>query len=105
MGGCLAPGALLWGVGGVWSQGVPGGDNPQTATAVGSTHPTGMHSCLLLFSSWDFQEDTCDLAIDCIHSSILTKYLKLSLSLINITYLANFSQKAHPNFYYVDLPL
>ena len=27
--------------------GVPGGDTPQTATAVGGTHPTGMHSCLM----------------------------------------------------------
>ena len=25
---------------------MPGGDPPQTATAVGSMHPTGMHSCL-----------------------------------------------------------
>ena len=25
--------------------GVPGGDPPGTATAVGGTHPTGMHSC------------------------------------------------------------
>ena len=39
------------GTGGAWSQqgacswGVPGGEPPQTATAVGSTHPTGMHSC------------------------------------------------------------
>ena len=26
--------------------GVPGGDPPLMATAVGSTHPTGMHCCL-----------------------------------------------------------
>ena len=36
-GGCLAP------------EGVPGpgtgGDPPETATAAGGTHPTGMHSC------------------------------------------------------------
>ena len=31
--------------GGVWSQGVPGEEPPQTATAAGGTHPTGMHSC------------------------------------------------------------
>ena len=30
---------------GVLVQGVPGGD-PQMATAVGSMHPTGMHSCV-----------------------------------------------------------
>ena len=39
---------------------------------------------LLLVSSWDFQQDTGDLAIDCIHSSISAKYLKLNLSSINI---------------------
>ena len=31
--------------GGAWSRGVPGGDPPGTATAVGGNHPTGMHSC------------------------------------------------------------
>ena len=39
---------------------------------------------LLLVSSWDFEQDTGDLAIDCIHSSISAKYLKLNLSSINI---------------------
>ena len=34
-GGCLVPGVG----GGVWRP-------PLTATAVGGTHPTGMHSCL-----------------------------------------------------------
>ena len=28
--------------------GMPGGDTPLTATAVGGTHPTGMHSCCKL---------------------------------------------------------
>ena len=32
-----------WGVPG---RGLPGGDPLRTATAVGSMHPTGMHSCL-----------------------------------------------------------
>ena len=32
--------------GGVPAPGMPGGDPPQTATAAGGTHPTGMHSCL-----------------------------------------------------------
>ena len=52
-GGCLlqgegrvpAPGVPAWGVsaqGGVCSGGV---ETPQTATAAGSTHPTGMYSC------------------------------------------------------------
>ena len=36
LGKCLVPG-------GAWSQGCP-----QMATAAGSTHPTGMHSCFLL---------------------------------------------------------
>ena len=49
-GGVPGPGegeCLLWG--GAW--GVPGGclvETPQTATAAGGTHPTGMHSCLNL---------------------------------------------------------
>ena len=38
-GGCMVMGFL--------SRGVPGRDHPGTATAVGSTHPTGMHSCFL----------------------------------------------------------
>ena len=62
-GGCLVPGGVVWSQGGlgvpapgggtcsrrVWSGlvgGVPGGYPPGTATAAGSTHPTGMHSCL-----------------------------------------------------------
>ena len=32
--------------------GLPGGDPPRTASAVGSTHPTGMHSCYQLQRSW-----------------------------------------------------
>ena len=69
-GGCLLGGCLLWGVGvcflggvcswgcllpgGVCSggcllRGVPGGDPPMD-TAAGGTHPTGMHSCLPIFS-------------------------------------------------------
>ena len=30
--------------------GVPGGDPPRTATAVGGTHPTEMHSSSRIFS-------------------------------------------------------
>ena len=57
----LGRGCLVWG-GGAWSEGVPSGDPPGTATAVGGTHPTGMHSCvcrklinnfLLIFLSWN----------------------------------------------------
>ena len=44
-GGCLLPGGLLLGgsapKGGVWWR------PPRTATAVGGTHPTGMHSCFI----------------------------------------------------------
>ena len=42
----------------ITEEGVPGGDPPKTATAVGSMHPTGMHSsslCSLYFrkvGSW-----------------------------------------------------
>ena len=52
--GVSAPGGcLLWGggcllLGGCLRLGVPGGDPPRAATAVDSTHPTGMHSCLRL---------------------------------------------------------
>ena len=46
-GGCLVLGVPGLGVcsggGALW--GVPGGDPPRTATAVGGMHPTGMHSC------------------------------------------------------------
>ena len=38
-----------------------------------------------LFTSWDLWQDTGNLAIGCIHSSISAKYLKLNLSLINTT--------------------
>ena len=47
-GGMPARGVWSWGV---WSQGVPGGEPPGTATAAGGTHPTGMHSCLKIYSS------------------------------------------------------
>ena len=33
--------------GGTWSWVVLGVNPPETATAVGGTHPTGMHSCLV----------------------------------------------------------
>ena len=59
--GGLLQGGLVRG-GGAWSRGVPGpgglllrglvwgvpGGSPPTATAVGSMHPTGMHSCSML---------------------------------------------------------
>ena len=39
-------GCVVWGVPGLGGRGVPGGEPPcKTATAVGGTHPTGMHSC------------------------------------------------------------
>ena len=52
LGGCLVlgvpgPGGRgVSGPGGCLVWGVPGGVPPQTATAVGGTHPTRMHSCL-----------------------------------------------------------
>ena len=49
-GGCLVGGAWPWG-GGAWSEGVPGGDPPGTATAVSGTHPAGMHSCFYIVMS------------------------------------------------------
>ena len=42
-------------------RGVPGGDPPRTATAVGGTHPTGMHSCLYYKFSFDLHMNTVDL--------------------------------------------
>ena len=50
-GGLPGPGvgAWSWGVPGPRGvclvRGVPGGDPPRAATAVGGTHPTRMHSC------------------------------------------------------------
>ena len=40
--GCLVPGGSAL-------ERVPGEDPPGTATAVGGTHPTGMHSCMTYF--------------------------------------------------------
>ena len=37
------------GPGGSSPRGVPVGDPPGTATAAGGAHPTGMHSCWVLF--------------------------------------------------------
>ena len=42
-----APGGLPWWAQGEPARGVPGGDPPHTATAAGSTHPTGMHCCYM----------------------------------------------------------
>ena len=47
--------------------------------------PVGNSVYFVLFLSWDFWQDKGNLAIDCIHSSISVKYLKLNLSLITIT--------------------
>ena len=55
---CLSTGVGVPGPGGVWSRGVsgprgclvpggPDGDPSRMATAVGGTHPTEMHSCLI----------------------------------------------------------
>ena len=44
--GCLVQGGLLW-----WGGPDPGRvcvETPLTTTAVGGTHPTGMHSCKML---------------------------------------------------------
>ena len=54
VGWCLVPGRgdLVWGVpgpGGSCPRGVPGGDPNKRATAAGSTHPAGMHSCCFCF--------------------------------------------------------
>ena len=48
-GGSASGGCLVLG-------GVPGGEPPppQTATAVGGTHPTGMYSCLHILSTSPF---------------------------------------------------
>ena len=44
-GGGPAPRGVPAPGGGAYSRGAPGGDPPETATAAGGTHPTGMHSC------------------------------------------------------------
>ena len=49
-------GYLVPGPGGAWSRGMPGPRGtlwrpPGMATAVGSTHPTGMHSCSVINSN------------------------------------------------------
>ena len=36
---------------GAWSRGVHGGEPPETATAAGGRHPTGMYSCSWIVSS------------------------------------------------------
>ena len=46
-GGCMVPGVH-------GPVGVHGGDPPQTATAVGGTHPTGMHSCFVFTCKFSF---------------------------------------------------
>ena len=54
-GGCLVPG----GVPGPGGSG-PGGclvETPQTATAAGGTHPTGMHSCCKYWNLVYSQQD------------------------------------------------
>ena len=56
----------------------PGKQTPAYGLRAAGTHPTGMHSCLLLFSSWDFRQDTGDLAIDCVHSYISALLISLS---------------------------
>ena len=57
-GGAWSGGCLVWG--GAWSRGGclvgggPGGDPHKMATAAGSMHPTGMHSCLSTYLGLDF---------------------------------------------------
>ena len=58
-GGVPAPGGLV--LGGVWSLGGGGGTwrrPPETATAVGGTHPTGMHSCFDWIFNYEWQSET-----------------------------------------------
>ena len=61
-GGACSRGCLLWGC--VWW------DPPMTATAVGSTHPTGMHSCFLLCLPWSLSHSPSRAV--CISHYILT---------------------------------
>ena len=53
-GSLLLGGAWSWGGSGpgrcLLQGGVPGGDTPRMATAAGSMHPTGMHSCCNTFA-------------------------------------------------------
>ena len=63
----------------------PLGRHPPAVTAADSMHPTGMHSCILLFSFWHLRKELVNLAVDCIRSQISAKYLKLNLRLSGIT--------------------
>ena len=77
-GRCLVPGGVcsggVPGPGGLVSQHAlrqtPGG---QATTAADGTHPTGMHSSILLFSSVHFRKESVDLAVDCIPSPNISK--------------------------------
>ena len=53
--------------------------------------PAGNSVYLLLFSSWDFRQDTGNLAINYFCSLISAKYLKLNLSLMVCSHLSAFS--------------
>ena len=44
----------------VYRGGAPGGDPSKTATATGSTHPTGMHSCVLYEIAELIQASKCE---------------------------------------------
>ena len=48
--GGLLLGGLLSGGGSARGGGMPGADPLGMATAAGGTHPTGMHSCCVIFS-------------------------------------------------------
>ena len=47
--GVPGPGRVPGPGGSAPGRGVPGGDTPGTATSAGGTHPTGMHSCYIIF--------------------------------------------------------
>ena len=59
LGGCLLlGGCLVWGAVPALGVPAPGGcrvETPQTATAVGGTHPTGIHSHLQIYLKFSFK--------------------------------------------------
>ena len=66
-------GCLVWGD--AWSVGVPGRD-PLTVTAVGSTHPTGVHSCFKIYFPFASPFVWCKQALIPIIFSIIIRFAK-----------------------------
>ena len=87
--GCLVPGGGAWSRGGTCSGGCMV-ETPRTATAVGGTHPTGMHSCYwFIFSLWfsdplfSFRNPQIVLNIWCHLRACFWRYVKTFMCIIH----------------------